>query len=98
MRIWEWFNRTNLFLVFLFISTQCYPAKTLFESFSIDDANGLSPQKFEEICPALVEQIESKACVLETDQEEEQYGKQSKTQGKSQIYLIHQAWWKTIIA
>lgn len=73
---------TWLYLVFLFISIQCYLAKTLFESFLID-STGLNPQKFETICPALVEQIESKACLLESDKEEEEYGKQSKAQGKS---------------
>ena len=76
------FNQTNLCLVFLFISIQCYPAKTLFESFKIK-SNGLNPQTFEKICPALVEQIESKACLLESDKEEEEYGKQSKAKGKS---------------
>jgi len=58
---------------------QCYPAKALFESFSVD-SDGLNPEKFEKICPALVEQIESKACVL--DQEEE--GKEDATQSKAQ--------------
>ena len=30
-----------------------------------------------------MEQIESKACLLESDKEEEEHGKQSKAQGKS---------------
>lgn len=59
--------------------SKCYPAKALFEAFSID-SNGLNPEKFEKICPAVVEQIESKACLLENDEEEEGDGKQSKTQ------------------
>jgi len=33
-----------------------------------------------------VEQIESKACLLENDEEEEGDGKQSKTQGKNTIW------------
>lgn len=58
--------------------SRCYPAKTLLSSFSID-SNGLDPQDFERICPAIVEQIESKACVLESDMEKEETGKESKT-------------------
>ncbi|XP_068721180.1 metal cation symporter ZIP14-like isoform X1 [Montipora capricornis] len=57
--------------------SKCYQAKTLFESFSVD-ASGLNPRTFERICPALVEQIESKACLLEKPDNIEESGKQSK--------------------
>lgn len=50
--------------------SSCYPAKALFESFSVD-ANGLNKEKFERICPAIVEQIESKACVKNVVKHEE---------------------------
>ncbi|KAL9979336.1 hypothetical protein ACROYT_G016986 [Oculina patagonica] len=59
--------------------SKCYPAKALFESFSVD-SSGLNPQKFQTICPAIVEQIESKACLVEEDKEDEEDAKQSKTQ------------------
>ena len=59
---------------------QCYPAKVLFESFSVD-SDGLNPEKFEKICPALVEQIESKACLVEKEEEDEEDTTQSKAQG-----------------
>ncbi|XP_020601776.1 zinc transporter ZIP14-like [Orbicella faveolata] len=59
--------------------SECYPAKVLFESFSVD-SNGLNPEKFEKICPALVEQIESKACLVEKEVEEEEDTTQSKSQ------------------
>lgn len=49
--------------------SSCYPAKALFESFSVD-ANGLNQRGFERICPAIVEQIESKACVVVKHEEE----------------------------
>lgn len=67
-------------LLFYFILIQCYPPKVLFESFSVD-SDGLNPAKFEKICPALVEQIESKACVVEKEEEDEEDAKQSKSQG-----------------
>ena len=52
----------------------------LFESFSVD-SGGLNPEKFETICPAIVEQIESKACLVEKDKEDEEDVRQSKAQG-----------------
>ncbi|KAJ7381160.1 hypothetical protein OS493_004759 [Desmophyllum pertusum] len=54
--------------------SKCYSAKTLLDSFSVD-SNGLNPGKFEKICPAIVQQIESKACLV--DEEEEEHGEQS---------------------
>lgn len=67
---------------------QCYPAKVLFESFSVD-SNGLNPEKFEKICPALVEQIESKACLVEKEVEEEEDTTQSKSQGWYPVQIHH---------
>lgn len=64
------------------LSLQCYPAKALFESFSVD-ADGLNQGTFERICPAIVEQIESKACVMVKRVEEVGQGMQSKSRGKS---------------
>jgi len=61
---------------------QCYPAKVLFDSFAVD-SNGLNPEKFEKICPALVEQIESKACLVEKEEEDKKDTTQSKSQGWS---------------
>jgi len=50
--------------------TQCYTAKELFESFSVD-SSGLNLDKFEKVCPAIVQQIESKACLDESEEHEE---------------------------
>ena len=50
--------------------TQCYTAEELFDSFSVD-ASGLNEYKFEKVCPAIVQQIESKACVDESEENEE---------------------------
>ena len=63
-----------------FVSIQCYSAKVLFEIFNIK-STGLNPRKFEEICPAIVEQIESKACLAEGNEEEKKEVKQGKAQG-----------------
>ena len=61
----------------------------LFEAFSID-SNGLNPEKFEKICPAIVEQIESRACLLTTsDKEKKAAVKQSKTQGKGWFWRVN---------
>ncbi|KAL9979335.1 hypothetical protein ACROYT_G016985 [Oculina patagonica] len=49
---------------------ECYSAKVLFESFSVG-SSGLNPEKFEKICPAVVQQIESKACLIEADENNE---------------------------
>lgn len=65
----------------MLILIQCYPAKVLFDSFNIDNS-GLNPTKFQKICPAIVEQIESKACIEEGDKGEKEEVKQGKTQGK----------------
>ena len=73
-------GRLKLTCYFLCILMQCYPAKVLFESFSFD-SNGLNPDKFEKICPAMVEQIESKACLVENDKKNNKYVKQGKAQG-----------------
>ena len=67
---------------------QCYPAKALFESFSVD-SDGLNPEKFEKICPALVEQIESKACVLDQKEEDKEDATQSKAQGLYPLQTQH---------
>lgn len=67
---------------------QCYPAKVLFESFSVD-SDGLNPEKFEKICPALVEQIESKACLVENEEEVKEDTKQSKSQGWYRVQTHH---------
>ena len=40
---------------------QCYSAEVLFDSFSIE-SNRLNQNSFEKICPAIVQQIESKSC------------------------------------
>ncbi|KAL9979048.1 hypothetical protein ACROYT_G016640 [Oculina patagonica] len=56
---------------------QCYSAKVIFESFSVG-SSGLNPEKFEKICPAMVQQIESKACLIEADEKNEDV-KQSAT-------------------
>ena len=50
--------RDKLFIYFLL---QCYSAVVLFESFSIE-SNRLNQTSFERICPAIVQQIESKSC------------------------------------
>lgn len=63
---------------------QCYSAKALFVSFSID-SSGLNQDSFERICPAIVEQIESEACAEKSEEEDEGKITQSKTQGK---YLL----------
>lgn len=60
---------------------QCYSAKVLFEVFNIG-STGLNPSKFEQICPAIVEQIESKACLVEGNEEEIKEVKQGTAQGK----------------
>ena len=67
---------------------QCYPAKVLFESFSVDSDAGLNPEKFEKICPALVEQIESKACLVENEEEVKEEP-QSKSQGWYPVQTHH---------
>ena len=63
---------------------QCYSAKALFSSFSID-SSGLNQESFEKICPAIVEQIESEACAVKSEEEDEEEITQSKTKGK---YLL----------
>jgi len=45
-------------------------AKELFESFSVD-SSGLNLDKFEKVCPAIVQQIESKACLDESEDTKE---------------------------
>ncbi|XP_020601794.1 zinc transporter ZIP14-like [Orbicella faveolata] len=50
--------------------SKCYTAKELFESFSVD-SSGLNLDKFEKVCPAIVQQIESKACLDESEEHEE---------------------------
>ncbi|CAH3189728.1 unnamed protein product [Porites lobata] len=42
-------------------SDKCYSAEVLFDSFSIE-SNRLNQTSFERICPAIVQQIESKSC------------------------------------
>ena len=61
------------------ILLQCYSAKELLESFSVD-SNGLNLDKFEKVCPAIVQQIESKACLDESEDTKED-AKQSKARG-----------------
>lgn len=58
---------------------KCYSAKVLFEIFNVKSI-GLSPRRFEEICPAIVEQIESKACLAEGNEEEKKEVKQGRAQ------------------
>lgn len=67
-------------LILIFVSIQCYSAKVLFEIFNVK-STGLNPRKFEEICPAVVEQIESKACLAEGNEEEKKEVKQGRAQG-----------------
>ena len=53
----------------------------LFRSFSVN-ASGLDRHGFEKICPAIVQQIESKACSKkESDSKEEVKEKNDKAQG-----------------
>ena len=61
------------------ILLQCYSAKELFESFSVD-SNGLNLDKFEKVCPAIVQQIESNACLDENEDMKEDV-KQSNARG-----------------
>ena len=61
------------------ILLQCYSAKELLESFSVD-SNGLNLDKFEKVCPAIVQQIESKACLDEIEDTKKDV-KQSKARG-----------------
>ncbi|CAH3142152.1 unnamed protein product [Porites evermanni] len=58
---------------------KCYSAKALFVSFSID-SSGLNQDSFERICPAIVQQIESEACTVKSEEEDEGEVAQSKTQ------------------
>lgn len=59
--------------------SKCYSAKLLFEIFNIE-STGLNPSKFEQICPAIVEQIESKACLVEGNEEKKKEVKQGPAQ------------------
>ena len=58
---------------------QCYSAEVLFESFSIE-LKRLNQNSFERICPAIVQQIESKSC--ESGEEDSGDGSESKAEGK----------------
>ena len=60
---------------------QCYSSKELFESFSVD-SSGLNLDKFEKICPAIVQQIESKACLDEIEETKED-ARQTKVRGNN---------------
>ena len=66
----------NLFIYFLL---QCYSAEVLFESFSFE-SNRLNQTSFERICPAIVQQIESKSC--ESGKEDSGDESESKAKGK----------------
>ena len=65
--------------------TQCFTAKELFDSFSVDDS-GLNEKKFEKVCPAIVQQIESKACLDESEENEEET-KENASRGKDFQFL-----------
>ena len=67
----------------ILLQWQCYSAKELLESFSVD-SNGLNLDKFEKVCPAIVQQIESKACGDESEGTKEDV-KQSKARGTTII-------------
>lgn len=66
---------------------QCYSAKALFASFSIDSSQ-LNQDSFQRICPAIVEQIESEACVVKSVDKDEGEITQSKTQGKYLLFSL----------
>ena len=70
------YGRDNLFIYFLL---QCYSAEVLFESFSFE-SNRLNQTSFERICPAIVQQIESKSC--ESGKEDSSDESESKAKGK----------------
>ena len=61
--------------------TQCYTAEELFDSFSVD-ASGLNEYEFEKVCPAIVQQIESKACLDEIEETKED-ARQTKVRGNN---------------
>ena len=60
--------------------TQCFTAEQLFDAFSVN-ASGLNEDKFQKVCPAIVQQIESKACVDESEEHDEDT-KENASRGK----------------
>lgn len=64
---------------------QCFSSSELFATHNLSEGSHLGQREFQEFCPAILQQLESKACMSENQENEEdeqtEEGKPSSTEG-----------------